>query len=141
MARLVFCEDQEQIRKLIALAMRVTTHTIEVTANGREGLAAIERTVPDLVVTDLRMPDMDGFALADALRARASLRHIPILFITASVQRGQIAELRARGAADHLEKPFSPVALREKIDELLSKPPGSTPSRPTHLVEPQQVVT
>lgn len=70
MARLVFCEDQEQIRKLIALAMRVTTHTIEVTANGREGLAAIERTVPDLVVTDLRMPDMDGFALADALRAR-----------------------------------------------------------------------
>jgi CheY-like chemotaxis protein len=52
----------------------------------------------------------------------APLRHIPILFITASVQRGQIAELRARGAADHLEKPFSPVALREKIDELLSKP-------------------
>jgi len=119
MARIVFCEDQEQIRKLIAVAMRPTAHTIEVVMEGREGLAAIERIVPDLIVTDLRMPEMDGFALTDAVRTRPSLRHVPILFITASVQRGEVAEFHARGAADYLEKPFSPRHLREKIDQLL----------------------
>jgi CheY-like chemotaxis protein len=122
MARIVFCEDEEQIRKLIQVAMRSTTHVIELTANGRDGLAAIERQAPDLIVTDLTMPEMNGFALADAVRARPSLAHIPIMFITASVQRGDVAQFTARGAAGYLAKPFSPRALREKIDELINRP-------------------
>jgi CheY-like chemotaxis protein len=48
MARIVFCEDEEQIRKVIELSMRSTAHTIEITRNGRESLAAIERLPPDL---------------------------------------------------------------------------------------------
>jgi CheY-like chemotaxis protein len=120
MARIVFCEDQEQIRKVIELSMRATSHTIEITTNGREGLAAIERLVPDLIVTDLAMPEMTGFALADAIRARPSFRHIPIMFITASVQRGEVAEFASHGAAGYLAKPFSPRDLRAKIDALLA---------------------
>lgn len=122
MARIVFCEDDAQIRKLIAVAMRSTPHTIEVTMNGIEGLAAIERLVPELIVTDLAMPDMGGFALADAVHARPSLKHIPIVFVTASVQRGDVAQFGAHGAAGYLAKPFSPRELREKIDELLPDP-------------------
>jgi CheY-like chemotaxis protein len=119
-ARIVFCEDEAQIRKLIVVAMRSTTHTIVMTANGREGLAAVERTVPDLIVTDLTMPEMDGFALAAAVHARPPSHRVPILFITASVQRGEVAQFGARGAAGYLAKPFSPRALREKIDELIA---------------------
>jgi CheY-like chemotaxis protein len=78
---------------------------LEIVTNGRDGLAAVERTAPDLLVTDLAMPQMTGFALADAIRARPSIRHIPIMFITA--------------------KPFSPRDLREKIDSLLG--PGTAP--------------
>jgi CheY-like chemotaxis protein len=120
MARIVFCEDQEQIRKVIELSMRSTAHTIEITTNGREGLAAIERLAPDLIVTDLAMPEMTGFAFADAVRARPVFRHIPIMFITASVQRGEVAEFAAHGASDYLAKPFSPSDLRAKIDALLA---------------------
>ena len=120
MARILFCEDQEQIRKLIVVAMRATAHTIEITTNGREGLAAMEHAAPDLVVTDLAMPEMTGFALADAIRARPSTRHIPIMFITASVQRGEVAQFASHGAAGYLAKPFSPRDLREKIDALLA---------------------
>jgi two-component system cell cycle response regulator DivK len=120
MARIVFCEDQEQIRKVIELSMRATGHTIEITTNGREGLAAIERLAPDLIVTDLAMPEMTGFALADAIRARALFRHIPIMFITASVQRGEVAAFKSHGAAGYLAKPFSPRDLRAKIDALLA---------------------
>ena len=120
MARILFCEDEAQIRKLIVVAMRATPHTIEITTNGRDGLAAMERMAPDLVVTDLAMPEMTGFALADAIRAQPSIRHVPIMFITASVQRGEVAQFASRGAAGYLPKPFSPRELREKIDALLA---------------------
>jgi CheY-like chemotaxis protein len=119
LARIVFCEDEEQIRKLIDVAMRTTTHAIELTVNGKEGLEAIEREAPDLIVTDLAMPEMGGFALADAVHARPALQHIPIMFVTASVQRGDVARFGEHGAAGYLAKPFSPRALREKIDELI----------------------
>jgi len=122
-ARIVFCEDEEQIRKLIEVAMRSSAHTIEMTVNGRDGLAAIERLVPDLIATDVAMPEMDGFALADAVHARPPLHHIPIIFITASVQRGDVAQFSAHGAAGYIAKPFSPRALREKIDKLISRQP------------------
>jgi CheY-like chemotaxis protein len=120
-ARIVFCEDDEQIRKLIEVAMRSTAHSIEMTRNGRDGLAAIERLLPDLIVTDLAMPDMGGFALADAVHSRSDLRAIPIMFVTASVQRGDIEQFILHGAAGYLAKPFSPRALRERIDELIGK--------------------
>lgn len=120
MARIVFCEDEEQIRKLIEVAMRTTTHAIELTVNGRDGLEAIEREAPQLIVTDLAMPEMGGFALADAVHARPALKHIPIMFVTASVQRGDVARFSEHGAAGYLAKPFSPRALREKIDELIT---------------------
>jgi CheY-like chemotaxis protein len=119
-ARIVFCEDEEQIRKLIEVAMRSTAHAIELTVNGREGLEAIEREAPELIVTDLAMPEMGGFALADAVHARPALNHIPIMFVTASVQRGDVARFGEHGAAGYLAKPFSPRALRDKIDELIA---------------------
>ena len=120
MARIVFCEDEEQIRKLIEVAMRSTAHSIELHANGREGLEAIEREAPELIVTDLAMPEMGGFALADAVHARPALNHIPIMFVTASVQRGDVARFGEHGAAGYIAKPFSPRALRDKIDELIT---------------------
>jgi CheY-like chemotaxis protein len=120
MARIVFCEDEEQIRKLILITMRSSAHDIEIANNGVTGLAAIERLVPDLIVTDLTMPEMGGFALADAVHARPTISHIPILFMTASVQRGEIALFSEHGAADYLAKPFSPRELREKIDSLIT---------------------
>lgn len=120
MARIVFCEDEELIRKLIQAAMRSTRHTIELTANGREGLAAIEREPPELIVTDLAMPEMGGFALADAVHARPALGHIPIMFLTASVQRGDVERFHEHGAAGYIAKPFSPRALRERIDDLIA---------------------
>jgi two-component system, OmpR family, response regulator len=119
MARIVFCEDEELIRKLMEVAMRSTAHTIEMTENGREALVAIERLAPDVIVTDVAMPKMGGFALADAVHAKPALKDIPIMFVTASVQRGDLAKFTEHGGAGYLAKPFSPKALRDKIDELV----------------------
>jgi CheY-like chemotaxis protein len=61
------------------------------------------------------MPEMDGFELADAMRARPDLAHIPIVFMTASVQREQIDECFRHGAAGHLAKPFTMAELRARV--------------------------
>ena len=115
MSKVVFCEDDPMIRKLVQTALRSTTHDVHIASNGKEGLALIEQVRPDVVFSDVAMPEMDGFALADAMRARPDLAHIPIVFMTASVQRDQIDECFRHGAAGHLAKPFTMAELRARI--------------------------
>jgi CheY-like chemotaxis protein len=103
------------IRKLVQTALRSTTHEVHVAEDGRRGLDLIEQVRPDVVFSDVEMPEMDGFALADAMRAHEDLAHIPIVFMTASVQRDQIDECFRHGAAGHLAKPFTMAELRARV--------------------------
>jgi CheY-like chemotaxis protein len=114
-SKVVFCEDDPMIRKLIQTGLRSTAHDVHIAENGKEGLALIEQVRPDVVFSDVAMPGMDGFELADAIRARPDLAHIPIVFMTASVQRDQIDECFRHGAAGHLAKPFTMAELRARI--------------------------
>ncbi len=116
MARIVFCEDDPTIRKLIRLTLRGTAHDVSIADDGDAGLALIERERPDLVFTDVSMPGLDGLQLTDALRARPHLAAIPVVVISAAVQREQREEAQQRRVAGYLTKPFSPSALRALID-------------------------
>jgi len=114
-SKVVFCEDDPIIRKLVQTALRSTTHDVHIAEDGKQGLALIERVHPDVVFSDVAMPLMDGFAMADAMRARPDLAHIPVVFMTASVQREQIEECFRHGAAGHLAKPFTMSELRARV--------------------------
>jgi CheY-like chemotaxis protein len=119
--RIVFCEDEPIIRKLIGLALRGTPHEFRVAADGGEALDLLRRWRPDVLITDVAMPGMDGRQLAAAVRADAALRDLRIVFMTASVQREDVeAEDAARGhrIAGHLRKPFGPGALRSLLVSL-----------------------
>src|SRR3954464_13934035 len=118
MAKIVFCEDSPLIQKLIGLALRSTAHEGHIAADGAEGLALIERERPDLVFTDVSMPNLDGYELTDALKARPDLAHIPVIIMTASDDPEQLDEGLQHGAVGHFAKPFVAAALREKVDEL-----------------------
>ena len=115
MSRVVFCEDDPMIRKLLQTALRATTHDLHMAEDGKQGLALIEQVRPDVVFSDVAMPKMDGFEMADAMRARPDLAHIPIVFMTASVQREQIDECFRHGASGHLAKPFTMAELRARV--------------------------
>jgi CheY-like chemotaxis protein len=121
MAKLVFCEDNPLIQKLIAATLRGSGHDVEIVADGLAGLSLIEQDPPDAVFTDLAMPGMDGFHLCSEIKARPALADIPIVVISASAQRHQIAEAYRRGAVDYLAKPFSTAELRAKVEEILAK--------------------
>ena len=116
MGKIVFCEDDLTIQKLIRVALRATPHQILIASNGTDGLALIERERPHLVCTDVAMPGMDGLHLCSTIRARPDLAHIPVILISASAQRTQIEEGYAQGASDFLAKPFTMAQLREMID-------------------------
>ncbi len=126
MAKLVFCEDDPTIQKLVRVALRATPHQLYIATDGAEGLALIERERPDMIFTDVAMPIMDGFQLLDMLKARPALARIPVIFMTASVQRHQMEEGYRQSVADYLTKPFTVAELRAKIDEYVSKNPKIT---------------
>jgi CheY-like chemotaxis protein len=115
MSRVVFCEDDPMIRKLVQTALRSTSHDVHLAEDGKQGLVLIAQVRPDVVFSDVAMPEMGGFELADAMRARPDLAHIPIVFMTASVQRHHIEECFRHGAAGHLAKPFTMVELRARV--------------------------
>ncbi len=120
MAKIVFCADDPMIRKLITAAMRGSGHDVQLAVDGEEGLALIRKMRPDLVFSDVSMPKLDGYQLGDALKGSPETAHIPLVFVTASVQRAQIAEAEQHGGSGVLPKPFTMAELRERVAELLS---------------------
>jgi CheY-like chemotaxis protein len=114
-SRILFCEDDPAIHKLIRMALRNSPHEVRMAGDGAEGLAMARSFKPAIVFSDVAMPVMDGFQLADAMHADPELAAIPIVFITASVQRADIEEALRRGALRVIGKPFTVVELRELV--------------------------
>lgn len=119
MARILFCEDNPTIRRLLAVALRGTPHEVEIAADGAEGLRLAEVMTPDLIVTDISMPDMDGFALVAAVRRHPRLKSVPVLVMSATMEKDKLESLLAQGANGYLTKPFSPQSLRDTIEAAL----------------------
>jgi two-component system, chemotaxis family, chemotaxis protein CheY len=116
MTPIVFCEDDPTIQKLIRVALRTTPYDVYVAADGLAGLALIERVEPEAVFADVAMPGLDGLQLVSALKTRPHLAPIPVVLLTALVQRQHREEVDRQGVAGYLTKPFSPAELRASVD-------------------------
>jgi two-component system alkaline phosphatase synthesis response regulator PhoP len=119
-ARIVVCEDDRVILKLLQVSLRDTGHELLIAHDGVDGLALVERERPDAVLTDVTMPRMSGLELADAIRARPELAHIPIVFLSASAQRAHREEGYRHGATAYVTKPFRTAELRDALAWVLA---------------------
>ncbi len=119
MARILFCEDNPTIRRLLTVALRGGEHDIELVADGAEGLALAERWRPDLIVTDISMPGLDGFELVRSVRSHPVLSRVPVLVMSATMEREKLESIVERGPNGYLTKPFSPQSLRQAIERAL----------------------
>jgi CheY-like chemotaxis protein len=117
MAKVVFVEDDLAIQKLIRVALRQSEHEVLIAGDGAEGLELIRRERPDVIFTDIAMPGMNGLELCATLRSDAELADIPVVVVTASVQRANLDAISEHGATDYLAKPFEMDALRSKIEQ------------------------
>lgn len=122
MASILIIDDDRNSREVIQLLLATYDHTLFEANDGDEGLAIVCATHPDLVITDLVMAGMDGFAFARRVRSDPNLADIRILFYTASYLENDALELAAAcGVSRVLLKPVEPAVLLASINEALAK--------------------
>lgn len=112
-------DDNADVRYLVRSVLSAHYHVV-LAANGEEGLAVARQRVPDLVVSDVMMPVMDGLAMCRELKQDAVTCHIPVVMLTARVLEKQRAEGYAHGADAYITKPFSAEVLLARIENLLT---------------------
>jgi len=118
-ARILLADDNADMREYVKRLLN-QRYTVETVADGIAALHTIEQNPPDLVLTDLMMPRMDGLELLQALRANSQTREIPIILLSA--QAGEESRIKglAAGADDYLIKPFSARELLARVEANLS---------------------
>jgi two-component system OmpR family response regulator len=131
-ARVLVVDDEASIRALLSATLRLTGFEVRVASGGREAMSAAAEFSPDLVVLDVMMPDLDGFAVAQSLRS--SGQPVPVLFLTArdSVE-DRISGLTV-GADDYVAKPFSLEEVVLRIRAILRRSKGEAHSAPDALL-------
>ncbi|MBU3688056.1 MAG: DNA-binding response regulator [Acidimicrobiales bacterium mtb01] len=112
MNSLLFIEDDDQIRLALRLALEDEGYQVREAADGRTGLAAFHADEPDLVLLDLRLPDMSGFDVCRALRAMSI---VPIVMVTAQTDTNDMVAGLEAGADDYVTKPVVPKELAARI--------------------------
>lgn len=118
--KVLLVDDDPNIRKLAKMTLeRVGKWEVDVAESGPEALEMLEQSLPDVVLLDVMMPDLDGVATLQRIRSNESFRHMPVILMTAKVQCQQIEEYVTMGAAGVIIKPFDPLELPEEIGKLL----------------------
>ena len=120
--RILYVEDEPDIQTIARIALEtVGGFTVEICSSGPEALEKVDAFAPDLILLDVMMPDMDGPSTMRALRSQTGATDTPIIFITAKVQTQEVESYKALGAIDVIAKPFDPMTLSAKIQEIWSK--------------------
>jgi two-component system response regulator VicR len=124
--RLVYVEDEREMIDLVRLILGRRGFEVIGANGGRDGLETIRRELPDLVLLDLMMPDMDGWDVYQQMKADEATRDIPVVVVTAKAQSiDKVLGLHIAKVDDYISKPFSPQELTESVEKVLARHSGS----------------
>ncbi|MEG4145618.1 adenylate/guanylate cyclase domain-containing protein [Microcoleus sp. Pol12B5] len=104
---------------LMELILSRKGYKVEAASSGQEALDAVDLAQPDLILLDIMMPDMDGYEVCSRLKANASTRGIPIIFLSAVVQASEKVKAFNAGGADYITKPFQTVEVVARVENQL----------------------
>ena len=114
--KILYVEDEPEIQEIATMALEhIGNFTVCECCSGKEALEKIEEFDPDLVLTDVMMPEIDGAVLFRKIRQIPKYRNMPIIFMTAKAQNHEIEKYYEIGALDVIVKPFKPVSLSDEI--------------------------
>jgi len=119
--RILFVDDEDQIRKLMTTYLTRQGYEVVTATDGYEALKSIRSRAPSLVITDVTMPNMNGFELTRRLRADHRTARIPVLMLSARKQADDVLTGYAEGADEYVAKPVEMAVLGAKIDVLLKR--------------------
>ncbi len=119
--RVLFVDDEEQIRKLLSTWLARHGYEVTVATDGWEALKAIRTKAPDLVITDVNMPNMNGLELTRRMRADHRTARIPVIMLSARKQADDVLTGYAEGADEYIPKPVEMAVLAAKVEVLLRR--------------------
>ena len=119
MATVLTVDDSPSIRQMIKVTLEPAGHSVIEAGDGAQGLAKAQASRPDLVITDLNMPVMNGLALIKELRKLPAYQGVPILFLTTESDAGLKSEAKAAGATGWITKPFQQDQLIAVVKKVL----------------------
>jgi adenylate cyclase len=120
-ASILIVDDNADDRELLALHLKRLGHRITFAENGRAALELMRSQPFDLVLLDIRMPEMDGFQVLEHLKTDQTLRHLPVVVLSGSHELNSAARCIELGAEDYLLKPYQKVLLNARINASLEK--------------------
>jgi DNA-binding NarL/FixJ family response regulator len=121
MPKILVIEDEPEMRHNLMALLRYSEYQAVAAENGRTGLEIARRERPDLIVCDIMMPELDGYALLQALREDAELAHIPFIFLTAKSEKEDLRSGMNLGADDYLTKPVANNEIIQAIEARLRR--------------------
>ena len=109
--QILVVEDYQPMAAAIESILQINGYGVSTAPNGVEALHVMERLSPDLIIADILMPEMNGYAFYEAVRKRAEWKAIPFIFLTSMAEREDIEKGRSLGVESYITKPFDPEDL------------------------------
>jgi DNA-binding NarL/FixJ family response regulator len=121
MKKILVIEDEPEMRRNLLTILKLEKFQTAGAANGRDGLDAVKKEKPDLILCDVMMPELDGHGVLDALRKSEDTASIPFIFLTAKGEKEDLRNGMNLGADDYLTKPVARLDLLEAINARLRR--------------------
>lgn len=112
-------DDSPSNLKLFAYLLALPGYVVTTAGDAEDALEALSRIVPDLIIMDLQLPDVDGLTLTRLLKADPRLKDVPIVAVTASAMKGDEEKARAAGVDGYMSKPVEKRAFRAMVASYL----------------------
>ena len=121
MKKVLIIEDDTALRENTAELLELGDYRVITAPNGRLGIDAVKMHLPDIIVCDIMMPEVDGYGVLEAVSLDSATSHIPFIFLSAKTEHKEIRKGMDLGADDYLTKPFEEVELLSAIESRLAK--------------------
>jgi len=119
---LVLVEDDEFLASIYQTKFDMEGFKVSITGNGEEGLKLVEKKMPDIVLLDILLPKLDGFAVLERLKSNPKTKHIPVILLTNLGQKDDVDRGVELGAADYLIKAhFKPSETVDKVRKIIAQ--------------------
>ncbi len=117
--KILIVDDEEELVELVKIRLEANGYEVITANSGLEGLSKAASEVPDLIVLDIGMAEMDGYTALQKLREEETTKDIPVIMLTAYAKMQSLFEME--GISDYIVKPFDPQDFLEKVEKVFKK--------------------
>ncbi len=121
MKKILLIEDNEDIRINTSEILELANYDVQVAENGKRGIEKALEFLPDLIICDIMMPELDGYGVLHAVQRNDAIKNTPFIFLTAKTERGDFRKGMEAGADDYITKPFDGTELLNAVNSRLKK--------------------